>query len=334
MTACTNTPTDYPGPYGQGQPFAGQPVKILIDTDPGIDDAMAVLYAALAPEVDLIALTTVYGNVPVEIATRNALRLVELTGLDIPVAQGAARPMVLALNSPPDFIHGAEGFGAVPAVVPKGQVVAETAAELMCRLAREQPGELVVCAIGPITNVAEAVRLDADFARNVRQIVFMGGAAFVPGNVTRFAEANTHNDPHALNVVIRSGARVVMVGLDVTMQAMCNRAFFARLAESSPKLGGFLKAASDFYLDFYLARSGQDGCALHDPTAVIACTHPHLFRIQSLPLTVTESGEEIGRTVAGLSPAGTDRLPLHVDICTDGDMEAVKELFAGAFGVC
>jgi len=301
-------------------------MKILIDTDPGIDDAMAIFYAALAPEVELVGLTTVFGNVHVETATRNALRLVEMAGLDIPVAQGAARPLVRPLRAPPDFIHGVEGFGDVPAAMPKGRATGESAAELMCRLAREQPGELVVCAIGPITNVADAVRLDPAFARNVKKIVFMGGAAFAPGNATPFAEANTHNDPHALNIVIGSGAEVVMVGLDVTMQVLCDAAFFTRLGQVSPDLGGFLQQASRFYLEFYRSRTGQDGCALHDPSAVIACTHPELFEMQSLPMVVTETGDEAGRTVAGADVAGP-----RVSVCTGGDMEAVKALFESAF---
>lgn len=308
-------------------------MKILIDTDPGIDDAMAILYAALAPDIDLVGLTTVFGNVPVETATRNALRLVEMAGLDIPVAQGAARPLHRPPTVPPAFIHGTEGFGTVPGAVPKGRAVAETAAQLMCRLAREHRGELVVCAIGPITNLAEAIRLDPEFARNVRRIVFMGGAALVPGNVTPFAEANTYNDPHALSVVIASEADVVMVGLDVTTRVLCDRAFFATLAAASPGLGGFLNDASQLYLDFYLARSGQDGCALHDPSAVIACTHPHLFDIRSWPMTVTEDGEEIGRTVVGAQAIAVAGDAPTVGVSTSGNMDAVKALFSSVFGV-
>lgn len=301
-------------------------MKILIDTDPGVDDAMAVFYAALAPEIELVGLTTIFGNVPVEIATRNALRLIEMAGLAIPVAQGASKPLVLPLNPPPDFIHGAEGFGAVPATLPKGAAIGESAAAFMCRLARENPGELVICAIGPITNLAEAIQLDPEFARNIKKIVFMGGAALVPGNVTPFAEANTHNDPHALNIVIGSGAEVVMVGLDVTMQVLCDAAFFAQLAQTSPQLGGFLKRASGLYLDFYRQEMDQDGCALHDPSAVIACTHPELFDMQSLSIHVTESGVELGRTAVD----ETGNAP-NIKVCVGGEMDSVKARFESVF---
>ena len=301
-------------------------MKILIDTDPGVDDAMAVFYAALAPEVELVGLTTIFGNVPVETATRNALRLVEMAGLAIPVAQGASKPLALPLKPPPDFIHGVEGFGDVPAALPKGAALAESAAAFMCRLARENPGELVICAIGPITNLAEAIQLDPEFARNIKKIVFMGGAAFAPGNVTPHAEANTHNDPQALNIVIGSGAEVVMVGLDVTMQVLCDAAFFAQLAQTSPQLGGFLKQASGLYLDFYRQEMDQDGCALHDPSAVIACTHPELFDMQSLSIRVTESGVELGRTVVD----DTSKAP-KIKVCVGGDMESVKARFESVF---
>lgn len=301
-------------------------MKLVIDTDPGVDDAMAIFYASLDPEIELLGLTTIFGNVTVEKATRNALCLLEHAGLAIPVAQGATAPLSMPGNPPSAIVHGEEGFGHMPALVPKGRAVDMTAAEFLCETARQHRGELVVCAVGPITNVALAIQRDPDFARNVARIVFMGGAYGVPGNVTPHAEANTWNDPHALNVVINSGAEVVMVGLDVTMQTMCDDAFFDALAAADPHHGGFLREASHFYLDFYEQFVGNRWCSLHDPAAVIACTHPHLFEMQRVPVSVVESGEEIGRTMPGGAGAG------HIHVCTGGDMEAVKRRFSSAFG--
>lgn len=305
----------------------GDKMKLVIDTDPGVDDAMAIFYAALVPELELVGLTTIFGNVTTAKATRNALRLIEYAGLDIPVAQGADGPLSGRMTVPADFVHGAEGFGDIPAAVPQGSAVDLSAARLLCQLAREHRGELVVCAIGPITNVALAIQLDPEFATNVARIVFMGGAYSVPGNVTRFAEANTWNDPEALNIVINSGANVVMVGLDVTMQTMCDPVFFDGLARVNPKLGGFLQDASHFYLDFHHSRFGQKACPLHDPAAVIACTHPELFEMANLPIAVVESGEQVGRTILS-----TDGIARSIAVCVDGDMEAVKARFAAAFG--
>lgn len=229
-------------------------MKMIIDTDPGVDDALAILYAAAHSGIELVGLTTVFGNVTIEQATRNALYLVERAGLDIPVAQGAGQPLFLPPFPPSHTVHGPEGFGDLPAVEPTGSAVSETAAEFLVRVAREHPGELVVCPIGPITNIAHAMMLDPAFAENIRGIVFMGGALDVPGNITAAAEANTFHDPHALDVVLKSGAPTLMVGLDVTMQVLLTAEDFGTLARIDPVNGPFLQEMSHFYLDFYRSK--------------------------------------------------------------------------------
>lgn len=271
-------------------------MKLLIDTDPGIDDAMAIIYAARDPRIELMGLTTVFGNVPVEIATRNALALVEHCGLQIAVAQGAGRPMSLPPFAPSAHVHGVDGFGALPPMQPQHRATAESAVDFMTRLARENPGALTVCAIGPITNVAQAILADAEFAQNVARIVFMGGALDAPGNITPYAEANTYHDPHALNVVLGSGAPVLMIGLDVTMQTQLRAADFAALAEAAPHDGGFLQGMAGHYLDFYRS-IGQEGCALHDPMAVIACLDPQFFETERVAVSTVESGAAAGQTM-------------------------------------
>lgn len=300
------------------------PKKIIIDTDPGVDDAMAIFYAARDPGIDLLGLTTVFGNVPIEKATRNALRLCDLAGLDIPVAEGAGKPSVL-----PPFaclgaaIHGEEGFGPVPSTHPDRQKVAEKAPDFLARTAREHPGEVTICAIGPITNLAEALRRHPDFATNVASIILMGGAVHVPGNITPHAEANTFQDPHALADVLACGADVLVVGLDVTMKILGTRADFAALAKAEPHLGAFLEAAARDYITVYEGR-GLAGCALHDPAAVIACAAPDLFRIEETPLTVALEGEQAGRTALGQGN--------NTRVCVDVDAEAVRARFLSAFG--
>ncbi|HEY0276295.1 MAG TPA: nucleoside hydrolase [Paenirhodobacter sp.] len=300
-------------------------LKLLIDTDPGIDDAMAILFAARHPGIDLVGLTTVFGNVYVADATRNALALTERAGHAIPVAEGAAQPLVLPPFTPPAHIHGISGFGSLPAPVPSGRKADETAAELLCRLARENPGELVVCPVGPITNIAEAIRLDPAFSGNVAKIVIMGGACHVRGNISPFAEANTWHDPHALAEVFASGADVTMVGLDVTMKAFLDRADFDALSRQSPGDGVFLRDLSDFYLKFY-NDIGFDGCALHDAMAVIACLKPEWFTIEDLPMEVVTTGEEIGRT----RPRADGTGPV-IHVCTDCDADAIKNYFLSVF---
>lgn len=295
-------------------------MKLLIDTDPGIDDAMAILFAARHPEIELIGLTTVFGNVAVGTATRNALALVEHCGLEIPVAQGAAQPMVLPPFEPPAHIHGAEGFGHRPAPSPRLAPVAEDAVQFMLRLAREMPGEITLCPVGPITNVARAIRLDPAFARNIGRIVLMGGALDAPGNISPYAEANAYHDPDAMDIVLRSGADVTMIGLDVTMRAQMDRADFAALAKAAPRDGGLLEEMAGLYLDFY-ASLGQPGCALHDPMAVIACVRPELFRCEDTRLGAVTSGVEAGRTIRQGPGGGRSRVAL------DCDAAAIKRLF-------
>ncbi|WP_071673105.1 nucleoside hydrolase [Nioella nitratireducens] len=298
------------------------PVKLIIDTDPGIDDAMAIFHAAAAPDIDLLGLTSIFGNVTTAKATRNALRLVEAAGLHCPVARGAERPLVLPPFPPSAKVHGEEGFGDIPAEEPTGRAVGESAAAFLVRMARNHAGELVVCPIGPLTNIAEALRLDPDFARNVKRIVIMGGSLEDGGNITPYAEANIYHDPHAADEVFASGAPITLVGLDVTHQILCPAEDFAGIAADAPRLGGMLQEMSRFYLRFYESVGKFGGCSLHDPAAVIACAHPELFTTRPVPLCVVCEGAAIGATVADES--GT-RLP--VEVCMGVQAEAVKQVF-------
>ena len=299
-------------------------VKLLIDTDPGVDDAMAVFYAAADPAIELLGLTTICGNVTTPIATRNALRLLEAAGLDVPVAEGAHAPQTVPMFVPAAEVHGAEGFGTIPAAEPKGRAIDEPAPEFLVRMAREHKGELVLCPVGPFTNIAAAMRLDPDFATNCRRIVVMGGSLRAGGNITPFAEANVYHDPHAAAEVFASGADITMIGLDVTDRILCTRDDFRDLATRAPRLGGMLAEMSDFYMDFYLKVRGLDGCALHDPAAVIACVAPELFETESHRIAVDLEGETIGRTVAA-----PDAEFGKTKVAVGGRLDAVRERFLG-----
>lgn len=271
------------------------PLKMIIDTDPGVDDALAILYAALHPEIELLGLTTVFGNVTVEQATRNALYLLERAGLDLPVAEGAAIPLVQEPSTPSHHVHGPEGFGAMTDIEVRGQKIDEGAAEFLVRMAREHRGELVLCPIGPITNIAHAIRLDPDFAGNLAAIVFMGGALDVPGNITPHAEANTYHDAEALNVVLQSGAKIRMIGLDVTNAVLLTETDFETLSQLHPFHGTFLHEIGLFYLDFYHS-VGLEGCGLHDPMAVMSALMPDLLGTVETPLEVLLDPEVFGAT--------------------------------------
>ncbi|MGH1577404.1 nucleoside hydrolase [Planktotalea sp.] len=297
-------------------------VKLIIDTDPGIDDAMAIFYAAAAPEIELLGLTTIFGNVTTQMATRNALRLLEWLGHEnVPVAQGLSQPRELPPFPPTAIVHGEEGFGDIPAAEPRGAKIKETAPEFLARMARELKGELVICPIGPLTNIAAALDLDPEFAKNVGRIVLMGGSLEEGGNITPHAEANIYHDPHAAECVFASGANITMVGLDVTHRILCTASYFDAMEAAAPRLGALINKMSRFYLHFYTTVGKHDGCSLHDPAAIIACTHPELFTPRAVPVAVSCNPETSGATLLA-----SDARP-STDVLMTVDAIAVKRQF-------
>jgi inosine-uridine nucleoside N-ribohydrolase len=295
-------------------------IKLIIDTDPGIDDAMALFYAIADPEVDLLALTTVFGNVTTPQATRNALFLMETAGVNIPVAEGLSKPRELPAYPPSLHVHGAEGFGTLDVPTPQGKAVSETAPEFLVRMARAYKGELVLCPIGPLTNIAAAMDLDPEFCRNLKRMVIMGGSLRAGGNITPAAEANIYHDPHAADFVFSYGCNITLVGLDVTNRVICPRSYFAQLAEQSPKLGGLLHQMAEFYIDFYETVGKFNGCGMHDPSALVACAAPNLFVTEDHHLRVICSGERSGETVSDPNLSSEP-----VKVCVDVDIAAVKK---------
>ena len=296
--------------------------KIIIDTDPGIDDAMALHHAFADERLDVIGLTTVFGNVPVKTATRNALHLCELAAIEIPVAEGAATPMTITPNPHADFVHGVEGFGDYPPRTPAREKDARSAAEFLCEVTKANPGEITICAVGPLTNLALALEHDPEIAKNAKNVVIMGGAVEAPGNVTPFAEANIWNDPHAAQLVFDADWDVTLVGLDVTHSVSCNMDDFRDVTKSAPEIGKFLEQVSEYYIKFYTENVGVDGCYLHDPAAVIAITDPEFFEVKEAPLNTILEGEQVGNTIA--DPARNGR---PVKICLEVNDQGVKDTF-------
>ena len=273
-------------------------MKLIIDTDPGVDDALAIALATALPEVDLVGLTTIFGNTFVQQSSRNARYLLDFLGRNCPVAEGAALPYGAVSYEPAAEVHGPEGFGAIAEIPEIGQNADENAAAFLVRMARENPGELVVCAIGPLTNIADALKLDPAFADNIKSLVIMGGAFERAGNITPHAEANIFHDAAAADVVFSTKMHIVMVGLNATMQTLLTPDDFAQMGSTSPKTGGFVRDISDFYLGFYRSVGVLDGCPMHDSTAVLACVAPERFEMKQSGLRVILDGDEIGKTVA------------------------------------
>jgi inosine-uridine nucleoside N-ribohydrolase len=286
--------------------------RILIDTDPGIDDAMAILYAIASPDIELVGLTTVFGNVTIEIATRNALQLLELAGIEVPVAGGAGKPLRRELAPPPDFIHGAQGFGEALLPPPSRKADPRPAARFIADTILENPGEITLVPVGPLTNIALALREAPEIAKAVKKVVVMGGAVRTAGNVNEHAEANIWNDPDAAAEVFAAEWPVTLVGLDVTQAVRCKDHDLDPMRTTSPKCGPFLNEAAAFYFRFHEKVRGFTGCYLHDPAAVICATHPEWFEMADAPLTVTVDGEALGRTrEGGVNP--TQRIAVGIE---------------------
>ena len=271
--------------------------KIIIDTDPGIDDAMAIHMAFADPRLDVLGLTTIFGNVTIDNATRNALALAEMAHYKTDIIKGATTPRRRPLEPPADFVHGAEGFGNVPPITPRGSANPLDAARYLCETCAAHSGEIIICAVGPLTNLAAALDHDPAIANHVKAVVVMGGSAAPHGNVTNVAEANIWNDPDAAECVFAASWPVTMVGLDVTEKAQCTPADFAQLGEKAPNIGGFLDAATQFYFDFHENKTGSRSCFMHDPSAVLAITDPEYFDFEPMALKVICDGDEIGRTL-------------------------------------
>lgn len=287
--------------------------KIIIDTDPGIDDAMAIHMGFADQRLEIVGLTTIFGNVTGAQATRNALHLVDMAHYPASVAGGAAVPLRRDPQPPADFVHGPEGFGSLPAPTPGGGADERGAAQYLVESCAAAPGEIIICAVGPLTNLAAALALDADITRTAARVVVMGGSAARHGNVSNCAEANIWNDPHAADAVFAADWDVTMVGLDVTEKTQCSPADFAVIAEQSPIIGGFLNEATQFYFDFHEAKTGSRICFMHDPSALMAITDPELFGFEETPISVVCEGHEIGRTVTGANGRRPARVAMSVD---------------------
>lgn len=281
------------------EPLTSKKKKLIIDTDPGIDDAMAILMAFRSPEVEIIGLTTVFGNVPTDLATKNALHLLELIGReDVPVAQGST----MSIKDVPklriaDFVHGKDGLGNTNPPPPKTKASSLGAKDFLVKMAREQAGEVTIVALGPLTNIAKAVEADPMFAKNICQIVILGGAFFVNGNVNPAAEANIFGDPDAADMVFNSGADILVVSINITHQVVMTDKAFAELGRSKNPLSKYVYEMTRFYFAYHHEAYNFQGVYLHDPAALAAAIDPSLFTYAEGVVRVQLDGISKGLTV-------------------------------------
>ncbi len=308
------------------------PKKIIIDTDPGIDDAMAILFALKSSALEVVGLTTIHGNVHTDLATQNALRLVEFAGQpDIPVAHGAELPLIVPLDSVADFVHGPDGFGNTNQPAPQGEAVDKTAAQFIVELVMANPGQITLVPIGPLTNIALALALEPRLVEHVAEIVVMGGAANVNGNINPAAEANIYHDPHAADIVFTAGWPLTMVGLDVTLKTIMTNDYLVSLKANGSKIGTFIYDISRFYLDFHNQAYNLNGIHTHDPSAIAYIIDPRLFTTQAAPIRVVTEGIVMGKTFMDQRQHWPQPNPWSnisaTNVCIDVDSERLLTLY-------
>jgi purine nucleosidase len=305
--------------------------RIVFDTDLGIDDALALLYLLRAPEAKLEAITTVHGNVPVDVATRNVFEVLSVVGVDAAplIAQGSAMPLAAAGRVNATDVHGDDGLGGWSArgLVPLGELSDQAASKLICEIARKYPRDVTLLLIGPATNAALALREDADGFRLLKDIVMMSGAIFEPGNITAAAEFNMYADPEAAREVIRCGVPVLLVGLDVTRKVSVTRQLLEdQLGGRNDVRAQFLRCVAAQGFSFYKNTSGWEGFHLHDPLAAAVALDRSLVKMQRMNIDVETSGELTrGMTVAERRPWIKGKK--DTEVCVSVEEKRFLELF-------
>jgi purine nucleosidase len=275
------------------------PKRILIDTDPGIDDALAILLALASPELSLEGLSVVHGNCSLEQAVRNGLSILELANAGhIPLARGCELPLVqpslLAAET-----HGDTGLGYAKLPEPLIQPIGQHGSDFLIEKVLSSPGEITLVAIGPLTNVALAIRKEPKFAKSLKELIVMGGAIRHEGNQTALAEFNTFVDPHAAHIAFHAGIPTMLVPLDVTYDCILTAPDVERLLKTASPISKFIKEATDFYMEYHDAYQGIQGCIINDPLALALTFAPELCDYQELPVDVDISGGvSMGKTFA------------------------------------
>lgn len=323
-------------------------MKVIIDTDPGIDDSWALLLAIRSPEVQILGVTTLYGNVTTKMATKNALYILELFGRpDVPVVQGSETSLTgEPQNHIADFVHGDDGFGNTRRSNPRGTAVpGKTAAEFIVETVNaHDPGEVTVIALASATNVAMAMRLDPGMAKRGLRVVHLGGAFRVNGNVNPAAEANVFCDPEAADELYGSGADVTVIGLDVTERLFLTRADLDAMRTTNDESTNFLRDISEFYVQFHerAVEPSFSGMFMHDPAAVLLAFRPDLFTIERGAVRVEcEKGALCrGQTVFDegvkrwtFANAWTEEGRGRVGVAVDVDAKGVMDVFRARYEI-
>ena len=277
------------------------PRKIIIDTDPGQDDAVAILLALASPEdVTVLGITAVAGNVPLDLTQKNARIICELAQkTDVPVFAGAKRPLKRPLVTA-EHVHGKTGLDGPQLPDPTMTLQDQHAVDFIIQTLRAEPsGTITLCPLGPLTNIAAAFNQAPDIIERVQEVVLMGGAYFEVGNITPTAEFNIYVDPEAAEIVLKSGADITMMPLDVTHKALVTKNRNDRFRALETPVGVAVAEMTDFFERFDREKYGSDGAPLHDPTVIAYLINPKLFTGRYVNVEVeTKSELTLGMTVA------------------------------------
>ncbi|SPH18356.1 Pyrimidine-specific ribonucleoside hydrolase RihA [Defluviimonas aquaemixtae] len=276
------------------------PRKIIIDTDPGQDDAVAILLALASPELEVLGITCVAGNVPLPLTSKNARIVCELAGRDdVRVFSGCEAPLTRQLVTA-EHVHGKTGLDGIDLPDPVMPLQDAHAVDFLIETLRAEPsGSVTLCPIGPLTNIATAFRHAPDIVGRVAEIVLMGGAYFEVGNVTPAAEFNIYVDPEAADIVFRSGLPIVVMPLDVTHKVLTTRARVEAFRGLGTKVGHSVASWTDFFERFDMAKYGSEGAPLHDPCTIAYLLKPDLFSGRHINVEIeTEGRFTTGMTVA------------------------------------
>jgi len=314
--------------------------KIILDTDPGTDDALALMLALNSPELDVRAITVVPGNVTLAMGVENALRMVSLANrCDIPVAAGASKPLFQKLITA-EFWHGKNGLADIDLALSKCKVDARFGPDLIIQLVKASPHEITLVPVGPLTNIAIAVQKDPSIVPLVKEVILMGGS-ISGGNVNAAAEANIYNDPEAAQIVFQAGWPITMSGLEVGNKALFTQKYLDELGQTHGPVNDFIYKVGKFMLDLS-AKFGDSGSPMYDPSAVAIAIDPTLVKVQEMHVDVETKGEFTrGETVGNRSGyiernvlhgdhyviEGTDKVAPNTKVCVDVDADRFLKLF-------
>ena len=311
--------------------------RVIIDTDPGIDDAAALFLALASPDLSVVAITTVYGNGPVEISTQNTLRILNAAGrLDIPVYQGAARPLVREpTRGWASQVHGPDALGNTnfPLAAGPYPAAARPAAVEIIERVMASTGEITVLALGRMTNLALAMSLEPRLAGSVAEIIVMGGAVAVPGNASPVASANLYEDPEAASILYKSGAPLVQVGLDVCNQVEITSSQLLQIERAGTATTRLLSAATPYLQSYYRSQNllrERDAVRYNDLSAVAYAVDSTLFQAKEYPVSIeTHSELARGQTVVDRRALTSDsgNKSAQVRVCLEVDVERLTSLF-------